>query len=182
MKPAALAARLRFWLVDAGWPGVVGLALMVAGGVMQFVLVPQQWQAAEDARLVAERQRRAYLRAASGRGDDIGDRLARFRAMLAPEAGADELLEIIQRDARAHGLRASGTEYKWLRQPEARLVQVQISVPLKGGYTAVRGFLKDVLADVPGLALEQCDLTRENISAAAADARLRFTLFLRVGT
>jgi hypothetical protein len=188
MKPtaalAAVASRLRFRLVVAGWPGAVGLALLLAGGIVQFLLVPQQQEATDAARSAAERQRQIHLAAtaAGGRGTPGAvDSLARFRELLRPEGKAEEALEIIQRDAKAHGLLQAGTEYKWLRQPAARLAEIQITLPVKGAYAPLRSFLRNVLADVPGLALEQCDMQRDNVATAVAEARLRFTLFLRTG-
>jgi hypothetical protein len=189
MKPAAIpavvASRLRFQLVVAGWPGAVGLALLVAAGIVQFVLLPRQLQAAEDARADAAEQQRQAVRAAAGGGarDSAGaaESLARFRDSLTREANADEALETIQRDAGNHGLVLAGTDYKWQRQPAAKLTEVQISLPVKGGYGPLRGFLRDVMANVPGLALDQCDLQRDNVAGAVAEARLRFTLFLRTG-
>jgi hypothetical protein len=186
MKPAvmvaAIASRLRFELVVAGWPGAVGLALLLAGGIVQFLLVPQQQQATEIARAAAEHQRQVFLQTAAGhRPPGAAESLARFHELLKPEASAEEVLEIIQRDAKANGLLQAGTEYKWLRQPAAKLVEIQITLPAKGSYASLHSFLATVMADVPGLALEQCDLQRDNIAAAVAEARLRFTLFLRAG-
>jgi Tfp pilus assembly protein PilO len=183
--PAAIASRLRFQLVVAGWPGAVGLALLVAACVVQFVLLPQQWQATESARAdAAELQRQAALAPAGGGArSDAGsaESLARFRDSLTREANADEALETIQRAAGSHGLVLAGTEYKWQRQPAAKLAEIQISLPVKGGYGPLRGFLQDVMADVPGLALDQFDLQRESVAGAVAEARLRFTLYLRTG-
>ena len=186
MKPAvvvaAIASRLRFELVVAGWPGAVGLFLLLAGGIVQLLLVPQQQQATEIARVAAAHQRQVFLQTAAGhRTPGAAESLARFRDILKPEASADEVLEIIQRDAKAQGLLQAGTDYKWLRQPAAKLVEIQITLPVKGGYGPLRSFVAAVLADVPGLALEQCDLQRDNVAAAVAEARLRFTLFLRAG-
>jgi hypothetical protein len=189
MKPtavlAALVSRLRFRLLLAGWPGVVGLALLLVGGIVQFVLIPQQRQSTDAARVAAEHQHQAYLKIAGDarRGvPDAAESLARFRSLLMPEAQADEALEIIQRDAKTQGLLTAGTEYKWQRQPAAKLAEVQITLPVKGGYAALRGFVQGALADVPGLALDQFDLQRDNIAAAVSEAHLRFTLFLRSGS
>jgi hypothetical protein len=179
---AAVASRLRFRLVAAGWPGTVGLVLLLSGGIVQFLLVPQQQLATSAARGVAEHQRQAYLQAAAGHGaPGAAESLARFREMLTPETKADEALETIQRDAKVHGLLPIGTEYKWLRKPASNLAEVQITLPVKGGYSSLHSFVQNVIADVPGLALEQCDLQRDNVAAAVAEARLRFTLFMRTG-
>jgi len=190
MKPdsaiAGIVARARFGLAATGWPGIAGLLLLLAAAVGQLVLVPQQRSAAAAAQAEAGRRHDAYARLAGGgqAGGKVtaGEALAQFRERLKPEKQADELMETIQRDAQKAGLAPAGTEYKWQRQPELKLAEVRIAMPLKAGYAPLRAFLKDVLADVPGLALEQCDLQRDNIGSTSVDARLRFVLFLKVGT
>lgn len=189
MKPEpllfSLTARLRFAMVGAGWPGIVGFVLLAAAAFGQFVLVAQEQAAAAAAKAQAERDQAAYASAAGGGQHgkvDAGEALARFRDLLKSEKQADELMETIQRDAQKNGLAPAGIEYKWQRQPELKLAEVRIVMPLKGGYAPLRAFLKEVLADVPGLALEQCDLQRDNIGSANVDARVRFSLFLKVGT
>lgn len=180
---SAMLDRLRFALIAAGWQGVAGLVLILVGvGVL--LLVPQQWEAATIAKGVAERSKQEFARGADGgqKGEaDTGQALASFRELLTSEDQADEAMEIIQRDAQKHGLVLAGTEYKWQRQANAKLAEVHIAMPVKAGYAPLRAFVKDVLADVPGIALEQFDLQRENVGSSDVEARLRFSLFLKVG-
>jgi hypothetical protein len=182
---ASVADRLHFALVAAGWPGVVGILLLAAGSVGQFLVVPQQQAAAAGAKDEAERSHQEYVNLADGGrkgGLDASATLVRFRELLKPEKQADEVLEIIQRDAQKNGLAPAGTEYKWQRQADARLAEVRIVMPMKAGYAPLRAFVREVLADVPGLALEQFDLQRDGIGSSNVDARLRFSLFLKAGT
>lgn len=175
-------ARLRFWMVVGGVPGVVGAALLMASVAGQFLVVPRIQELAAKARATAASEHKAYLKVAEAvRGRAPGaESLARFRAMLASEKAAAEAFEIVQRDAKKHGLAPDGTEYKWQRQADARLAEVRIGMSLKGSYGALRAFVRDVLADIPGLALEQFDLQRDSIGSAGTEAHLRFTLFLGI--
>lgn len=182
---AQVLERLKFTLALAGWPGIAGLVVLFAACAVEFVAVPQQWALAAGNQAAAERSHQDYLRAAAGdRNGDLGnaEMLARFRERLTSDKDADDVFEAIQRDALKNGLAPSGTEYKWERQPGAKLAEVRIVMPVKTGYAPLRAFIKDVLADVPGLALDQFDLQRENIGANLVEARLRFSLFLKVGT
>lgn len=184
LEHVAMLERLRFALIAAGWPGIVGLALLLAGAGGLLLAVPQQWEAATVAKSEAERIQHDYARlndvATTGQGGP-GQALADFRELLTTEEQADEAMEIIQRDAQKHGLVLAGTEYKWQRRLNVKLAEVHIAIPVKAGYSPLRAFVKDVLADIPGLALEQFDLQRENIGSSEVDARLRFSLFLKVG-
>lgn len=182
--PALARERLKFMVAVAGWPGIAGLVLVLAGAVVDGVIVPRQQAVAEADRLAAERSHQVYLHAVAGDGKgELGnaEALVRFRERLTSDKHADEALETIQRNAQKHGLAPSGIEYKWQRQPEARLAEVQIVMPVTTGYEPLRAFVKDVLADLPSLALDRFDLRRENIGATAVDARLRFVLYLKVG-
>jgi hypothetical protein len=175
--------RLRFWLVVGGVPGVLGAAFLAAAAVGQFLLLPRIEQSAAMARATAAREHKTYLKAAEaarGGAPDATESLARFRATLTSEKSAGKAFEIIQRNAKKHGFVPDGTEYKWQRQADARLAEVRIVMSLKGGYGALRSFVRDVLTDVPGLALEQFDLQRESVGAAGTEAHLRFALFLGI--
>jgi hypothetical protein len=181
----ALADRLRFGVITAGWPGMVGLLLLVVGVAGLLLVVPQQRAAAATAKAAAERNQQEYSRiAAGGQTGELGtaEGLSQFREILTEERQADEAMETIQRDAQKYGLALAGTEYKWQRRPNAKLAEVRIAMPVKASYPQLRAFVSDVLVDVPGLALEQFDLQRENIGSASVDARLRFALFLKAGT
>lgn len=185
MSPALLAFvdRLRLASASLGWPGVAGLALLLAAAGAQLVLLPQRQAEAAAAQEAAGRSHAEYL--AAIRGDskgrpDAAAALAQFRARLGAEREADAAMESIQTLAAKHGLAPGGTEYKWQRQPAARLAEVRIAMPLKAGYAPVHAFVREVLAEVPGLALDQFELQRDAIGSATVDARLRFSLFLRM--
>jgi hypothetical protein len=166
MKPkldlAPMLDRLKFALATAGWPSLAGLFLLLVGTGAELLVVPQQ---------------RALAAGKLG----SAQALAQFRARLNSEQDADAVFEILQREAQKNGLAPNGTEYKWQRQSGAGLAEVSIVMPMKAAYAPLRAFVKDVLADVPGLALDQFDLQREAIGAGVVDARLRFSLYLKVG-
>lgn len=185
LDQGAMIEKSRFALMAGGWPAVVGLVLMVIGICGFLMVVPQQWDAAAAAKNEAERTRREYERLNTGEAKGpggAGQALVEFRELLTAEERADEAMELIQQDAKKHGLALSGTEYKWQRQPNVKLAEVRIAIPVKAAYSPLRAFVKDVLTDVPGLALDQFELQRENIGSSDVDARLRFSLFLKVGT
>jgi hypothetical protein len=179
---ATIIDRIRFEFSGAGWAAMAGLVLMCLAGLAALFVVPSQWAAARSAQEAAERSHQEYL-ALTGQGQgrlDPATALAQFRERLTPEKQADEAMEAIQRAAEKNGLALAGTDYKWQRQAEAKLAEVRIAVGLKAGYGPLRAFVRQVLTEVPGLALDQFELQRENIGSTTVDARLRFSLFLRM--
>ena len=69
-------------------------------------------------------------------------------------------------------------EYKLDRNPDSRLARYQITLPVTGSYAQLRGFVGQVLADVPAAALEEITLRRESVSSPRLEARIRLTLYL----
>jgi hypothetical protein len=47
-----------------------------------------------------------------------------------------------------------------------------------GSYGQIRGFVGQVLADVPAAALEEITLRRESAASPTLEARIRLTLYL----
>lgn len=175
--------RARLAALQLGWPGIAGLVLLVASLAGLFVVVPQRESEAAAARKEADQRHAEYQSLLQGGVAPQGtaETLARFHGSLMPEREADAAMESLQQLAQKHGLATAGTEYKWQRQPGARLAEVRIALPVKAGYSAVHDFVRDALAEVPGLALDQFEVQREGIGTGSVDARLRFSLFLRVG-
>jgi hypothetical protein len=56
-----------------------------------------------------------------------------------------------------------------------------ILLPVTADYASLRAFIVDALRELPGLALEEMSLRREDSKSLQLDARLRFVLFLRRG-
>jgi hypothetical protein len=107
------------------------------------------------------------------------EQLATFYAFFpAPESSPDWLGKI-NAAARAQGLVLRLGEYKLERSPDQRLVRYQITLPVTGSYAQLRGFVGQVLADVPAAALEEITLRRESVSSPTLEARIRLTLYLR---
>lgn len=182
-RSAAFLSRLRFYLVRAGWPSIAGVFLLLVGSIIEFLVIPHEQAAVTVARTAAGDQRTAYLQAqdAGHQGtSEAVETLEEFRETLLPEANVDEALEFIQRAALSRGLLPGGTEYKWQHLPAAKLAVVRITLPLKGSYGSLRGFVQDVFSEHAGLALEQFDMQRDSIASSQVEARLRFVLFLRV--
>lgn len=163
--------------------GMVGIGLLMASGAYYAFLLPEQRQVLAQVKEESERLRRDYLRAAeaarAGR-PDTRQALARFYARLQPIDQAGGLLQAIQAAAADHGLAAGAAEYKLVKDKNAgALAEYQVLLPLKGSYRQLRGFVGQVLAQVPGAALTDFHVRRETIASPELEARLRFTLYLR---
>ncbi len=81
--------------------------------------------------------------------------------------------------ARKHGVALRQAEFKLTEAGQDELVHYAIQLPVTADYMSLRGFIADALRDLPGLALEEMSLRREDSKSLQLDARLRFVLFLR---
>lgn len=178
MTLGSVWARLRFLAHRQGAVAGIGLLLIALALVAQGLAVqPLQ---AEALRLQAEtdqlRQQRARtpLRSADPVALDTV-----LLAQLPAASGALQAVAELHRSAAAHGVVLSHGEYRLVRDPGARWQRYQVNLPARASYPALRAWLADAMNTVPGVALDELGLRREDAGQAQVEARLRFTFFLR---
>jgi len=181
MGSGGLAWSFKRGLLKLRWPGLLGVLLLLFAAA--FYALGVQPTRARVAVLEAERaQLTARLR---GRGPAAepatqGTQLANFYGFFPAAAALPELLRTIQHAAEANGLRLEKGEYRLNHERGFPLARYLVTLPLRGGYGDVRGFVNAVLDTVPAAALEDLTLKREEIDDTEVEARVRFVLFLGV--
>lgn len=170
---------IRRALLRLRWPGLLGTALLVlAAGFAVFGLRPAR------ERLQALDTQRAELAARAGSPQLQREpptqrgQLADFYAFFPLTQAVPEMLGKIQRAAQRNDLTLAKGEYKLAEERDFRLARYQVTLPVTGAYSQVRGFVNDVLDAVPAAALEELTLEREAIGDDELEARVRFTLYL----
>ncbi len=172
------------WTVKRGlmklrWPGLAGLGLILFTAALAAVTIQSARErlrglneevAALNARLG---QRGTTNSSASGRSQ-----LSNFYAFFPLTEDLPELLGRIHRAAEQNQLLLKKGEYKLSREVEFRLARYEVTLPVSGDYSRVRGFVNDVLQAVPSAALDELTLKRESIEQSELEARVRFSLFL----
>lgn len=165
-------------LRGAGWAGVLGVALTVFALAFD---VSGNRPLADEADAL-ERQARSLLRQqrhAVPLPPTERERLdAYYRAFPASD-GLPDLLVRIHGYALARGLTADKADYRSTPVAGTPLEQVALELPLHGRYAELRLWLGDLLAELPGVAVDGLLLKRANIGAEELDARVRLVIFLR---
>jgi hypothetical protein len=90
------------------------------------------------------------------------------------QAAASDLLRLVE----AHGLILGPVDY----QPEQvsnGFSSVQLVLPVKGKYLAIREFVVDALTHFPRAALDTMNLSRDSVETDEVTTILRFRFFLR---
>ncbi|MBE0627103.1 MAG: hypothetical protein IH606_20075 [Burkholderiales bacterium] len=161
-----------------GWPGTVGLGLLVAvGGFYVSTLAPQQLQIEEL------RQEHAHLRQlAKQSADDApkgpAEKLAAFYAFFPPSGELPDLLQKVYGAAKRQSLILEHGEYRALKDSVDGLTRYQFTLPLRGTYPQIRKFVDEALAEVPALSLDSIQFERRKIGDATVDAKLKLVVFL----
>ena len=177
---SAIIRRLRESVEGLGPAGVVGVALLVfAATLYGTAVVPRaQERAALQAEAERLRERLQMSGSPTGAKGTLSEQLAAFYAFFPPAQSSPDWLGKIHAAAKAKGLVLQSGEYKLERSADSRLARYQIVLPVTGSYAQLRGFVGQVLADVPAAALEEITLRRESVASPRLEARIRLTLYL----
>jgi Tfp pilus assembly protein PilO len=176
----AALERLRESLETLGPLGVIGVALLAFAAALYGAAVMPLANEREGLRAEADRmQARLQMSGspAGGRGT-LAEQLAAFYAFFPAPQSSPDWLGKIHKAAKAKGLVLQSGEYKLERSSDSRLARYQITLPVVGSYAQIRGFVGQVLAEVPAAALEEITLRRESVASPRLEARIRLTLYI----
>ncbi len=163
----------------AGVPGMVGLALTACAAVVGLTALAPAKRDLEETRLALDEARHQLHRSeARDRPVSIEDQLARFYAHFPDRTQAPVLLERVYDAADLNGLQVARADYTVADDRRVDLVSYQVLVPLSGHYDQIRGFVDEVLQEIPTLAVDELDFSRERISESRVDARVRLNLYM----
>jgi len=166
-------------LIKLRWPGLAGLGLLVFTAGLTLVTIQSTRE-----RLRGLNEEVAALSARLGQrgtGNPVGSgrsQLSNFYAFFPLIEDVPELLGRIHQAALQNQLLLNKGEYKLSREADFRLARYEVTLPLSGDYSRVRGFVNGVLQAVPSAALDELTLKRESVDQSELEARVRFSLFL----
>lgn len=174
--------RLRTGLLFARqgiWP-FVAAALLLVLVIVAGVVVPQLAAARDRAR---EEAGRMQLQLASLQARPESERLSPAQGLartLSDPAQTTAHIRKLQEFAAGMGLQVTQTDYRRLAGGQQQdYSELQIALPVKGNYPALRLFLLTVMAEIPALSLEQLIVKREQSSSDQIDAQIYFSLWQR---
>lgn len=162
----------------AGWAGAIGIAL--AGFAVSFDLTGNRVLEVEadtlrrQARSLARTQRQRAAPVLSAR-----DRLDAFHTGFPAADGLPDLLLRLHGHALARGVTTDKADYRAAPVTGTPLEQVSVELPVHATYPEIHGWLGDVLAYMPEVALDGLAFKRADIGSSEVEARVRFVIFLR---
>jgi hypothetical protein len=172
-------ARLRAGADRLGLTGVAGVGLMMFAAVWFFsAALPERARIAElERRVAALGHAVAPGDAAPAVRGGIEGQLDTFYGFFAVEAPVTAALARIHDAARGQGLAFDAAEYRVLREGALKLDRYELSVPLRGSYAQLRGFVTEILDALPQAAVDELALQRDSVGEAQLEARLRLSIY-----
>lgn len=119
-------------------------------------------------------------RAAAGRDPGAAEAARLIGALPAAETSSiNGVLERMQAAADERKLPIETGSYQLTFDVANSIERYSITLPMRGNYPALRGFVRQVLAQSPNLALDGVSFNRAARADAVVDARLEFSAYFR---
>jgi hypothetical protein len=164
-----------------GARGIAGAVCLAASAFIYAVgVVPASIDLEQTRAEVAELSLQHREKSAGGKPVRQGpaEKLEAFYGFFPRRASLPDLLDQVYSAASRRSVTLAQGEYRLVREPDGRLARYQVTLPLRSSYPQLRGFLEDVLQQVPAAALESVDFKRETVATDTVEAHIKFTLFL----
>jgi hypothetical protein len=183
MTPRQFPVVAQLWLQRHGVAlPLAGLWFVIASAVAVYL-----FHSRHDEQLTQQRTLQALRRqvAAESLHSTMPDvppdqlRYDNFRGRLVDHAEEAAALQILFDTARTDGLALREGHYQYQRDEAGQYLALRIELPLKGSYSALRGFVRDAMIALPALSLRGLHFKRESIGDAALTAKLMFVLYER---
>lgn len=164
-----------------GRPGWLGLALLFACALgWWLVVIPLRHDTRTLTESFASSERRLALRSTDNAParSTPQEQLVVFQRRFPSDKGIANSLARLQAAATEQGIRLDHAEFRLIGDAGQALQRYTIATPVKADYKALRQFSRDALLQLPGLAIEEISLRRNDPKSAVIDAQLRFVLFV----
>lgn len=159
------------------WLAALGMTVISLGFYLGVVLPAEQDLAGLENQVLAL-QVKAAMAGRTSRMDP-SRQLADFYRRFPTTQSAPDWLGKIKAAAVSHNLKFLEGNYRLIAEPSGQLEGYQITLPLSGAYPDLRGFIQDVLRDVPTASLDNVSFERQKIGDAGVLATIKLTLYLR---
>ena len=166
-----------------GWPGMLGLGLLVFGASFYVSGFRPAEAYLESLKINVEARQRELNRPGAEREVLTPTaQLIRFHQAFPDVASQPDWLEKIFTVASSQGIELEQGDYKLTRNVEGRIVRLRITFPLKITYPQIRRFIAQLRAEIPVLALEHVQFERQKVADPIVDVRLQLVLFMEPST
>ncbi len=181
-KHAQLITALRRLGHRAGWIGAAGAALAALALVEALTVAhPAATEVADlEAQVLRLRESpRSRREIPGGPADDAASQLEAFERFFPPQSEINRVVAELHEAAKQEKLVLERGEYRLSEEQGPRLLRYQITLPVKGSYGSIRGFLRRVLRELHSVSLDGVSLQRQNAGEEVIEAQIRLSAFYR---
>ena len=180
MESAAIGAprALDAVLGALGVPGIAALGLLAFCAAYYFGTVQPEMD--ELARLEQQVSRLETSRSASGDATlTLDQQLAEFYAGLPKASEIEQAAQGIFDKGKQFGFTLRQGSYRYVREEGARFGRYEITYLAQTEYYRVRLMLRELLQEMPALALEDISVQRQQAASPAPEVTLKIALYVR---
>jgi hypothetical protein len=171
---STLLWHLHQWSRRLGTTGLIGLALLAAALLLQWIQVASLQQT-----VLAQRETLSSLRlTAAAHNTAPAPAPLNPLALLPPTGEASQLIGELEQLAHQHGISLPRGQYSVSPLAGTTLARWQLMLPVEAPYPALHAFLAASLERLPNLTLDELKLKRERIETSELQAELRLSLFV----
>lgn len=167
-----------------GWPGVIAIALLFFSlSFYLSALRPMHQQLAELSQRTSDSTDAApAIQPPPAKSPQVEIQLQEFYRSFPAQTALPDQLDQIYRAAKAHGILLEKGDYQASPEKQAGMTRYQVTLPVTGSYPKLRQFIRALIRDVPGMAIDSIRLERERIGEPQISAELRLTLYFAGAT
>jgi hypothetical protein len=164
-----------------GANGLIGIALVAAAAIgLAYAQRAQQESAQLQAQFDQARSRAAQVSATHVESHGPGERLARFQNWFPPvDTTTADLRKIFRAAQNSHVTLYKGEYNLTAIDGSGGLQKFDVILPVKEHYGPVKGFVADVLNELPHASLAELRVERPAAATDELDTRVHFTLYYR---
>ena len=181
MNALALQRTLAYYAQRLGRLGLLGLGLMLLAGLLWITLVRNRENeiGADQRRLQALRQQvaaKSNLPLSTNLNRE--EQLRIFYKNFGQADKVPQTLQRIYKAAEKQGLLLETGEYTRLPSGSERLARFRVSLPVKGSFKQLLGWMDQVLQENNTVALENAVFKRDQVDDEAIEAKIAFLVFM----
>ncbi|MDD2700762.1 MAG: hypothetical protein PHH36_05930 [Sideroxydans sp.] len=168
-----------------GRPGLLAIAILLLLPPFYFsAIAPAQERliAARSSSLSLQEQIQHASRSMDGVRGTPAEQLAAFYRIFPQQSDAPLWLKKLVILARKHGLHLNEGEYRSTPDKVGRLMRLQLLLPVTGQYRQIRRFLEAMPAELPIIALEDVQFSRQSVADPVVEAHIRLALYMEQGS
>lgn len=154
------------------WPATL-LLVTVTLLILATAVLPLRSDAKTLSREIAQLAKRPAT------SDATVDPYTAFAAVLIDPAQTSQHLQQVFGHLQAAGIKTQQADYQYQTAKHGDFDVMRVSIPVVGGYVAIRQGVANILRHMPGVSVDQVSFERDTAGSSRVNGQIRLSLWLR---